>query len=231
MYNLRKSNERGHANHGWLDSQHTFSFADYYDPRNMGFGALRVINDDRIKGGGGFPTHGHRDMEIITYVIAGALEHKDTLGTAEVLRPGEVQRMSAGSGIRHSEYNPSPTEPLHLLQIWILPEKEGIKPRYGQKKFDFAGQKDFTLVASKTGRQGSLDVNQDANIYVGHWKSGQQSELKIGSDRRAWIQMVKGQLHVDDQILNEGDGLGVTEKDILKFQAKSDSEFLVFDLP
>jgi len=162
---LRKSLDRGHFNHGWLDTYHSFSFADYHDDRHMGFGPLRVINEDRVAAGGGFPTHGHRDMEIITYVISGALAHKDTLGNSTAITPGEVQRMSAGTGIRHSEFNHSAGEPVHLLQIWILPDQEALPPSYDQKRFDFSKARSLTLLASKTGREGSVSISQEVDLY------------------------------------------------------------------
>ena len=231
MFTLRKAKERGHANHGWLDSYHTFSFADYYDPRHMSFGALRVINEDVIEGGSGFPAHGHRDMEIITYIVEGALEHKDSMGISAVIRPGEVQTMSAGTGVRHSEFNHMKDQKTHLLQIWIMPAKEGIAPAYGQKKFEFEKAKGMTLVVSQKGVAGSLPINQDANIYVAKWLRGDRSEFKIKPGRRAWIQMVKGSLEVSGKSLSAGDALGVTDEELLKLQAGEVSEFLFFDLP
>ena len=231
MYLLRKAKDRGHANHGWLDSYHTFSFGDYHDPRNMSFGALRVINEDVIDGGSGFPTHGHRDMEIITYIVDGALEHKDSMGTTAVIRPGEVQTMSAGTGVRHSEFNHMQDQKTHLFQIWIMPAKVGIQPAYGQKKFEFEKAKDMTLVVSQKGVEGSLAINQDANIYVAQWQKNQSSDFKIRSGRRAWIQMVKGSLEVNGKTLSSSDALGVTEEELLKLKAEGACEFLVFDLP
>ncbi len=231
MHTVRKAKDRGHANHGWLDSYHTFSFADYYDPRHMSFGALRVINEDVIDGGSGFPTHGHRDMEIITYIVEGALEHKDSMGTSAVIRPGEVQTMSAGTGVRHSEFNHLKDQKTHLFQIWIMPAKEGIAPAYGQKKFEFEKAKGMTLVVSQKGLDGSLPINQDANIYVAKWKNGESSEFKIKQGRKAWIQMVKGTIQVNGKTLSEGDALGVTDEELLKMQANESSELLFFDLP
>ncbi len=230
MFTLREAKERGHANHGWLDSYHTFSFADYYDPRHMSFGALRVINEDVIDGGTGFPTHGHKDMEIITYIIEGALQHKDSMGTTAVIRPGEVQTMSAGTGVRHSEFNHLENQKTHLLQIWIMPAKQGIAPAYGQKKFEFEKAKGMTLVVSQKGIDGSLPINQDANIYVAKWQKGETSEFKIKPGRRVWIQMVKGSVEVGGENLSAGDALGVTDEVLLKLQAGEASEFLFFDL-
>ena len=231
MITLRKADQRGHANHGWLDSHHSFSFADYYDPAHMGFSALRVINEDRIDGGQGFPTHPHRDMEIITYVVEGALAHKDSMGNTTEMKPGEVQTMSAGTGVRHSEFNHLKDQKTHLLQIWITPAKEGIAPAYGQKKFEFEKAKGMTLVVSQKGIDGSLPINQDANIYVAKWQKGESSEFKIKQGRRVWIQIVKGSIEVGGKILSAGDALGVTEEELLKMQAGEASEFLFFDLP
>lgn len=230
MFTIRRSKERGHANHGWLDSYHTFSFADYYDPKHMAFGPLRVINEDVIDGGAGFPTHAHRDMEIITYIIDGALEHKDSMGTSAVIRPGEVQHMSAGTGVRHSEFNPSKDQKTHLFQIWIMPLKEGIAPAYGQKKFEFEKAKDMTLVVSHKGVDGSLPINQDADIYVAKWKKDQFSDFKLRPGGKAWIQMVKGSLQVNGQKLLSSDAMAITEEESLKLKADEASEFLVFDL-
>jgi quercetin 2,3-dioxygenase len=229
MYYLRRASDRGHANYGWLDTYHTFSFADYRDPEHMGFSVLRVINEDRIAGGEGFPTHGHRDMEIITYVTEGALAHKDSLGNGTTITPGEVQRMSAGTGIRHSEYN-AMEKPTHLFQIWILPEKEGVKPGYGQKRFEI-GDKNLTLLVSKDGEDGSITINQEASIYAGRWAAGKELKFKMDSSRKAWIQMVRGNLMVNDQELQTSDGIGIAEIQDINLKAKSECEFLLFDLP
>ncbi len=232
MKYLRKSAERGHANHGWLDSYHTFSFADYHDPRFMGFSVLRVINEDRIAGGTGFPTHPHRDMEIITYIVEGALRHKDTLGTEAVIRPGEVQRMSAGSGIRHSEFNDSKDQPTHLLQIWLLTEKEGLAPGYEQKSFaDRLASESLVLVSSRGGREGSVHINQDVNLYAGRFKAGDAREVPLAKGRNAWLQLVRGDLEVLGERLAPGDGLAVSEEERLSLKARAPSEFLLFDLP
>lgn len=193
MICLRKSNDRGRADHGWLKSRHTFSFADYHDPDFMGFRTLRVINEDHIQGGKGFGTHPHRDMEIISYVASGALEHKDSMGNSTVILPGEVQRMSAGTGVRHSEFNPDPNHEVHLFQIWILPEKTGIPPSYGQKSFELElNNNDLVLVVSKDGRDGSLSMNQDADVYVSRLKPGRKFSLQIRSGRGIWAQMING---------------------------------------
>lgn len=230
MYTVRRAKDRGHANHGWLDTYHTFSFADYYDPEQMGFGVLRVINEDTIDGGMGFATHGHRDMEIITYVTEGALEHKDTLGSNAVIRPGDVQRMSAGTGIRHSEFNHLKDGKTHLLQIWILPEKEGLAPGYGQKNFtDRIEKEGFALVASRDGRDGSIGLNQDVNLYAGKFKNGDSRMLE--TTRTAWVQVIKGDLRVNEIMLASGDGLGIEAVKAIRLQANSDVEFLYFDLP
>jgi redox-sensitive bicupin YhaK (pirin superfamily) len=232
MYYLRKSRDRGHIDHGWLDTYHTFSFGDYYDPKHMGFRALRVINEDTIAGGIGFPMHGHRDMEIVTYVTEGALEHQDTLGTYSVIEPGEVQRMSAGYGIRHSEMNADEKKPVHLLQIWIMTEKEGIPPSYDQVSFKKKiGKEKFFLIASKEGAEDVVSINQDVKIYRGEYKLGEEMTFEIPNQRHAWVQIVKGKVRVNDQELSQGDGLGVSEVDKLNFKTLDDAEFLVFDLP
>lgn len=232
MITVLKASERGHAQHGWLDSRHTFSFADYYDPRRMGFGALRVINEDRIAGGAGFPTHPHRDMEIISYVIDGALEHEDSMGNATVIRPGEIQRMSAGTGVRHSEYNHSPDTPAHFLQIWILPATNGIAPGYGQKSFasDFPRNVPV-LVVSRDGRQGSVTINQDVSLYAGKFDAPGEAAIPVGKGRRAWIQMIKGTLETEGSTLEPGDGAALTDIERVAIAWKPGAEFLVFDLP
>jgi len=231
MLNLRKAEERGHANFGWLDSRHSFSFGSYFDDKHMGFGPLRVINDDRVAGGGGFPTHPHADMEIVTYVLEGALEHKDSLGTGSVVRPGDVQRMSAGSGIRHSEFNASPSDAVHLLQIWIVPEKRGLTPSYEQKTFsddDKRGR--LRLVGSRDGRDGSVTIHRDVDLYatvlgdndtVGH-------ELKTG--RVAWVQVARGSVTLNGEQLYPGDGVAVERAGKLELRGTSDAEVLVFDM-
>jgi redox-sensitive bicupin YhaK (pirin superfamily) len=233
MYYLRKSNDRGHLDHGWLDTYHTFSFGDYYDSKHMGFRALRVINEDTIAGGIGFPMHGHKDMEIITYVTDGALEHTDTLGTHSVIEPGEVQRMSAGSGIRHSEMNHDSKKPVHLLQIWIMTSTEGIPPSYDQVSFkkNLKDSKKFFLIGSKKGAEDAVSMNQDVNLYNGRYDAGEQMTFDIPKNRHAWVQVVKGDLKVNDQTLSQGDGLGISEIEKLKFEFQKDSEFLLFDLP
>jgi len=227
----RPSLERGHSNLGWLNSNFTFSFADYFDPKHHQFGVLRVINEDRIQGGGGFDTHAHKDMEIITYVLEGGVEHKDSLGHSGVIYPGEVQRMSAGSGIAHSEFNHYKDRVSHLLQIWIFPKVKGMKPSYEQKSFKdkFASQ-ELTLVASQSGSSGSLTIHQDVSLYVGHLKGGKDLKFEAKAERSYWFQICKGQLSVNGIDLHEGDGLGVKEESTLKIHSTSETEFLLFDL-
>ncbi|MGE3260469.1 MAG: pirin family protein [Bacteriovoracia bacterium] len=231
MITIRKSNERGHANHGWLDSHHTFSFADYYDPQHMGYSVLRVINEDHIAAGQGFGTHGHRDMEIITYVIEGSLKHKDSMGNSEVIRPGEVQRMSAGTGVQHSEHS-DPSVSTHLLQIWILPEKLGVAPSYEQKQFanDFSCS-DMILVASRSGRANSVTLNQDVDLYVAKAQAEGEKHLKTFPHRHLWIQVVSGEVRAEGATLGKGDGAAITGVEMLVIQWTKGSEFLVFDMP
>ena len=229
MIYLRKANDRGHANHGWLDSWHTFSFADYYDPNFMGFSALRVINDDVIDAGQGFGTHPHKDMEILTYVLEGAVEHQDSMGNKEQVPAGEFQIMSAGTGIRHSEYNPSKTDRLRLYQIWIIPEKTDITPRYEQRRFDAAQGKQ--LVLSPDARDGSLKVYQDMELYRWALVKGEQSVHQIAAERRVWIQVVKGEVSINGTKATTSDGLAIWDEHALSIHADSDSEILLFDLP
>jgi len=227
----RPAADRGHANHGWLDSHHTFSFADYHDPDHMGFSGLRVINDDRVAPGMGFGTHPHRDMEIVSYVLEGALEHKDSMGTGSVIRPGEVQRMSAGTGVRHSEFNASKTEPLHFLQIWIQPRKLGIAPGYEQKSFSLAEKQGrLRVVASPDGREGSLTIHADAILRAGSFKSGETAELPLAPGRTAWVHVARGNVRVNGEVLLEGDGLALTLEPRILVAGIDDGEVLVFDL-
>ena len=230
MITIRPSAERGHANHGWLDTRHSFSFADYYDPAHMGFHGLRVINEDRVAPRTGFGTHSHRDMEIVTYVLEGRIEHKDSLGTHGVLRPGEVQRMSAGTGVRHSEMNPG-DEPLHFLQIWLLPRQEGIPPAYEQKNFP-AGDRDgrFRLVVSPKGDEGSLSINADVRLYATLLKEGQKAELTLPKDRHAWLQVARGSGVFNGLEVKAGDGVSVSAESKLSLTAKEPLEALLFDL-
>ena len=232
MIKIRKSQERGKAHHGWLNSMHTFSFADYHDPLHMGFSVLRVINEDRITGGSGFSTHGHRDMEIISYVIDGALEHKDSMGNATTIKPGEVQRMSAGSGIKHSELNHMKNQETHFLQIWVLPDQMNIEPGYGQKDFSTAlstGQ--LTLVVSSTGRDNSVSINQDVDIYA--LKSSTAGERILNTDeaRSYWLQIIKGVVKFNEVSVSTGDALSATMLTRIHLQWSAGSEFILFDLP
>jgi redox-sensitive bicupin YhaK (pirin superfamily) len=233
MIQVRPANDRGVANFGWLDSRHTFSFGDYYDPSHMGFGALRVINEDRVRGGGGFDTHGHRDMEIISYVLDGALEHRDSIGTGSVIRPGDVQRMSAGTGIRHSEFNHSKQSPVHFLQIWLLPERAGITPGYEQKTFDAADKRGkLRLVASPDGRDGSVTVHQDAQLYASLLDRGDRVTHALRPARRAWVQVARGEVEVNGETLSAGDGAAISDEREVSITARAaNSEILLFDLP
>ncbi len=231
MLTIRKASDRGHADHGWLNSHHTFSFADYHDPAQMGFRALRVINDDRVAPGRGFGSHSHRDMEIISYVLEGALAHRDSTGTDGVIRPGDVQRMSAGTGVVHSEQNASPTDDVHFLQIWLMPDRRGIAPGYDQKTFpDSEKRGRLRLVASPDGRDGSLTINTDAYVYAGHFDAGQQGELALGDERHAWIQLAHGKVRVNGQALDTGDGVAVSGERELRIDGIDKGEVLVFDL-
>ncbi len=233
MITIRPSAERGDARHGWLHSRHTFSFADYYDPSNMGFRALRVINEDIVQPGQGFGTHAHRDMEIVTYVLEGALEHKDSLGTGSIIRPGDGQRMSAGTGIRHSEYNASSTEPVHFLQIWILPEKSGLKPGYEQKSFPEAEkQGKLRALGSRDGRNGSVTIHQDVVLYSSILGKGESVEYDLPPGRHAWLQVTRGSVKLNGKELREGDGAAVSEENklIIAGSGADKAEVLLFDL-
>jgi redox-sensitive bicupin YhaK (pirin superfamily) len=231
MLKIRKANDRGHFDHGWLDTYHTFSFADYYDPAHVGFRALRVINEDRVEPGMGFGTHGHRDMEIVTYVLEGALEHKDSMGNGSVLRTGEFQRMSAGTGIRHSEFNPSATEPVHLYQIWLLPARNGLQPSYEQKFFAEAGKLGrFQLVASPDGADGSLRIHQDARVFLSKVDAGQSVQHAIPAGRHAWLQVLRGSVAVNGSTQETSDGVAVSNEAVLMVTGKSPGEVMLFDL-
>src|SRR5262245_18827452 len=231
MLSIRKSADRGHFDHGWLDTYHSFSFGDYYDAEQMGFRALRVINEDRVAPGSGFGMHGHRDMEIVTCVLSGALEHKDSLGHGEVLRPGEFQHMTAGRGIQHSEFNPSATEPVHLYQIWLLPREAGMPPAYSQKAFDPAGRDNrWQLVASPDGAGGSLQIQQDASIYLASLSQGNQMRFELPTNRHAWLQVLRGSLEINRTPLEAGDGLAASNEAQILLHANSPSEVMLFDL-
>src|SRR5271166_3557907 len=230
---LRKSDERGKANFGWLQSRHSFSFGHYYDPAHMGFGPLRVINEDRVAPGGGFPTHPHSDMEIISYVLEGALEHKDSIGTGSVIRPGDVQVMSAGTGIRHSEFNHSKTEPVHFLQIWVLPDREGLSPRYDQKTFPQSEKRGrLRLVGSPDGRGGSIIINQDVEIHDALLGSGNAVRHALKPGRKGWVRVVRGGVDVNGKAAGAGDGVAIENEATLTITSSADgSEILLFDLP
>jgi redox-sensitive bicupin YhaK (pirin superfamily) len=231
MIRVRKSEERGQADYGWLDTRYTFSFARYYDPVQMGFRQLRVINEDRVQPGGGFPTHGHQDMEIITHILEGALEHQDSMGNSSVIRPGEIQRMSAGTGVTHSEYNASKTEIVHLLQIWIRPERSGLAPSYEQKAFPREDRRNrLQLVASRDGRDGSVTIHQDASLYLSWMSSGTELRHRFVPDRHGWLQVARGSVLIDGNPLQIGDGAAVSEEHSLSIQALDDAELLLFDL-
>ena len=228
---IRKSEERGTANFGWLDSKHTFSFGGYFDPRHMGFGPLRVINEDRVAPGEGFPSHPHSDMEIISYVLEGALAHKDSTGESSVIRPGDVQRMTAGTGVRHSEYNASRTEPVHFLQIWILPERKGLTPSYEEKTFS-AEEKlgKLTLIGSRDGREGSVTIHQDVDLYATRLRPGEIVSHGLTAGRGAWVQVIDGELTVNGKALRSGDGVAIAGTHELRLEAGGETEALLFDM-
>jgi redox-sensitive bicupin YhaK (pirin superfamily) len=230
MIQIRKSNDRGHAEHGWLDSYHSFSFADYHDPRHTNFRSLRVINEDRVAPERGFGMHPHRDMEIITYVISGALRHRDSMGHTALMHAGDVQRISAGTGITHSEMNDSPREPAHLLQIWIMPDHKGAKPAYAEKSFARAESGRLHLVASKSGREGSIPIHQDTDLFLGKLKTGQSTRHSIVAGRHAWLQLIQDELDANGARLTSGDAVAISEIDSLTLSAIKPSDFLLFDL-
>jgi redox-sensitive bicupin YhaK (pirin superfamily) len=230
MIAVRKSEQRGHFDHGWLDTYHTFSFGDYYDPRFHQFRALRVMNEDRVKPGEGFGMHGHRDMEIVTYVLEGALEHRDSLGHGEVLRPGELQRMTAGTGIQHSEFNPSSTEEVHLYQIWILPERKGLTPGYEQRRLPEAAPGALRLAASPDGADGSLTIHQDARIYLAATGSGQSVTHNLAAGRHAWLQVLRGSIDLGGETLRAGDGAAFSEVSSVNWSGRESAEVMLFDL-
>lgn len=229
MKTIRKSEARGGGNHGWLDTKHTFSFGDYYDPKNMGFRALRVINEDKVKPGRGFGTHGHRDMEIISYVLDGALEHRDTIGDGGVIRPGDVQRMSAGSGVMHSEFNGSKTEPVHFLQIWIMPDKDGVTPSYEQKRFDDRNGK-LRVIASPDGAEGSVKLNADARIEATLLGVGETVTHSFAKGRHGYVHVARGTVKLDGEVLKAGDGVALSDVTTLTLEGVEAAEVLVFDL-
>jgi quercetin 2,3-dioxygenase len=230
MITIRKSEERGHADHGWLNSHFTFSFADYYDPQHMGFRSLRVINDDIVAPGQGFGAHPHRDMEIITYILSGALEHKDSMGNGRIIRPGEIQYIAAGTGVTHSEFNPSPDKPVHLLQIWIVPDRKGTKSNYAEKSFATAAPGKLHLAASKTGRDNSIAINQDADLFVGKLNPGDKLNYNFKSGRYGWLHVAEGDIELDGSKLKSGDAVAFTDEKEISFTAKSPAQILFFDL-
>jgi hypothetical protein len=231
MITVRRSEDRGHADHGWLDSRHTFSFADYHDAAHMGFRALRVINEDRVAPSRGFGTHGHRDMEILSYVLAGKLAHRDSLGTGSVIGPGEVQRMTAGTGVRHSEFNGSDAEPVHFLQIWIVPDRSGIAPGYEQRHFPEAERRGrLRLVASPDGRDGSVTIHQDARVHMGLLAPGERAALAIAGGRHAWVQVTRGRVRVGGEELQAGDGAALSDEREVALEGIEEGEVIVFDL-
>jgi len=232
MQEIRRSNERGYADHGWLKSFHTFSFADYFDPKHVEFGPLRVINEDRVQAGAGFGTHGHRDMEIISYVLSGELAHKDSIGNGSTIRPGDVQRMSAGTGVRHSEFNPSPSEQVHFLQIWIQPASQGIEPSYEEKRFRAEEKRGrLRLVASPDRADGSVLIHQDARVFAGLFDGAEQTRLDVKPKRRIYVHVARGAVEVNDVALDAGDAIAFTDTTTLTFSKGRNAEVLVFDLP
>lgn len=231
MITIRKANERGHFDHGWLDTYHTFSFDQYYDPAHVHFRSLRVINEDRVAAAHGFPMHSHRDMEIITYILSGALEHRDSMGNGSVIRPGDVQRMTAGTGVSHSEFNPSRTEACHLLQIWIMPNARNLTPSYEQKNFaDAERQGQLRLIAAPDGEDGAVTINQDAHVYASLLATDQAITHRLDPSRHAWLQLARGRLSLNGANLSAGDGAGISKESLFEIAAAEDSEFLLFDL-
>ena len=232
MLAIRKAEDRGHADHGWLHSHHTFSFGGYHDPRHMGVSNLRVINDDTVAPGGGFATHGHQDMEIISYVLEGALEHKDNMGNGSVIRPGDIQRMSAGSGVTHSEYNPSASEPVHFLQIWLQPNALGVAPGYAQRHFPLADRRGrWALLVSPDGRDGSIASHQDALVFGTLLAPGESLQYHFATGREGYLHLARGRLQVGQVTLQQGDGLRIQKQDLLELQGVETAEVLLFDLP
>ncbi len=231
MIRIRKSDDRGHANHGWLDTHFTFSFADYYDPKHVHFRTLRVMNDDRVAGGGGIPMHPHRDMEIVTYVLEGALAHRDSMGNGSVIKPGDIQYMSAGTGVTHSEFNASKTEPVHLYQIWMFPEQQGLKPLYGQKHFSDAEKRGkLRLLVSPDGRDGSVKIRQDNDLYATVLGAGETVKHELKPDRHAYVQVARGSVTLNGKQLDEGDGAAISNEKAVELKGEKDAEVLLFDL-
>jgi redox-sensitive bicupin YhaK (pirin superfamily) len=231
MLSIRKAEARGRTDWGWLDSRHTFSFGEYHDPEHMGFRTLRVLNDDRVQPGAGFGTHGHRDMEILSYVLEGGLQHKDSTGGGGVIRPGEIQFMRAGTGVTHSEYNASPSEPVHFLQVWVVPDRRGLAPRYDQRPFDAAAAlKRLVLLASKDGREGTIQVQQDVDLWMTRIGAGERRVHALRPGRHAWLHVAKGALRANGHELQEGDGLAVSQEAEIALEGVSDAEALLFDL-
>lgn len=231
MIQIRKSDERGHANHGWLDTRFTFSFADYDDPRHVHFRTLRVMNDDRVAGGGGFPMHPHRDMEIVTYVLEGALEHRDSMGNGSVIKPGDIQYMSAGTGVTHSEFNASETDAVHLYQIWMFPEKQGLKPTYGQKNFSEAEKRGkLRLLVSPDGRDGSVKIRQNNDLFATVLGKGETVKHDLKPDRHAYVQVARGSVTLNGKKLDEGDGAAISDEKTVELTGAEDAEVLLFDL-
>jgi quercetin 2,3-dioxygenase len=231
MITLRHADERGHFDHGWLKTYHTFSFGEYFDPSFMGFHSLRVINEDYVQPGTGFPMHAHRDMEIITIVLDGALQHKDSVGNGSVIRPGDVQRMSAGTGIRHSEFNPSQNDPVHLLQIWLLPERSGLDPGYEQISFKpESAHNRLYLLAAQASSNGALTIHQDAKLYICSLSGGQSLDTHLAATRHAWLQVIQGELDLNGQAVHKGDGAAISKERLLRLNANQPSQFLLFDL-
>jgi redox-sensitive bicupin YhaK (pirin superfamily) len=231
MIEIRKAGERGHFDHGWLNTNHTFSFADYHDPENMGWGPLRVLNEDTVAPGAGFPSHAHRDMEILTWVLEGALQHRDSMGNGSVIRPGEVQRMSAGTGVTHSEHNASQNEPVHFMQIWILPERRGLAPGYEQKRFSPAAWSGrLSLVGSPDGRDGSVTIHQDAFLYAALLASGEAVQHAMAAGRKGWVQVARGGVKLNGSVLGAGDGARIAGEKAIQLLATDDSHVLLFDL-
>lgn len=230
MMIIRKASDRGHANHGWLDTYHTFSFADYYDPNWMGYRSLRVINDDVVMPGMGFGTHPHRDMEIVTYVLSGSLEHKDSMGNGRVIRAGELQYMSAGSGVRHSEFNPSKEEAVHLLQIWIQPDAHGLTPRYAEKSLSTTAAGKLFLAASKSGREGSIAIHQDADLWLGKFERGQKAVHKLAAGRHGWVHVAEGNVTLNGRKLQSGDAAALEDESTVELEVTEPAQVLLFDL-